>query len=321
VSISDARYCEGIEEAKAKVVAFLEANVRAGVETEGDVMIRLVQKAKTGEQDIDEFPYSPDEPIGEVAQSIVDVATATAMQWTGKTRFAIRVVGRVRVQTFTLDVPKIEEDEDDDLHDFEENNSKKGLLGQLMRHNEVGMKLAVTAAKHGREELLSQNRELQQRVDNLTKQLFEQRKHYEEVLDRQFMRDMELRKFEADEKRKEMVAGGLMMAGKMIANNYLLKQGVPLLKDGTPSPFEAMGEGLFSSLEKDPERMMKLAEFLTPMEQATLLEMQRYRSEMAAARAAAEEAAEKAAQAGQNGGGPAASGPPVNASTYTPWTP
>lgn len=280
---SEARIIEGGEAARIKLRAKLVKIFSGADAPDSEVTLSLVQVAKMGEMQIHDFPYE-DGSIEELVKEIVDEAEEDAVQHArGKVKYAVRIKELGLREIFTLNIPAIDDDEDD-YEDLDELPNRRGLIQQQMRHNEVILKEAVSVGKSDRSMLYNMIRDLQAENALLKRQWFEGQAIIENLRNMQFARDLEIEKLRKSEQRKDQVAGMLLQTGPVLAAN-LLGGGAGQAKQtsneqlGNRTPLEAMVEALISSLEQKPGKLQQIASLLDQGEMINLGSIHRYVAE------------------------------------------
>jgi hypothetical protein len=299
-TIKDARFIEGGDEAGVKLMVWLEKKAKS-TETEGDLEIHLLQKAKTGEMSVDKFFYSLDESLEETVEQIIEAAERDAESNRHKTRYCVRIKDHSQFFSFTLNIPPIDIDDEDDF-ELDELPNKKGMLGLFMRHNEVFAKEMLTSARLGRNDILAENRDLRQENAQLRRLYNDQTKIFEELRNMQFARDLKIKEFQKGEDRKDKATEIFFKAAPLIASKLLGgEQGAQFAAEvGAGSPIEQMVDGFIQSLESNPEKLQKIITVLDPVDLAVFHEIHKRIQEKRAFEAQQAEQQQNG-QNGQNG--------------------
>lgn len=269
--VEEALVIEGEGEARQKVKAFIE-KAAGSLEAEGELKITLSQAAKTGSMAVYETVYAFDETIEDLVAELVDKACEDAEHiGRGRIKYTVEVDGVKGRVTFSLKIPEREGEDEDDI---DEVPNKRGLISQQMRHNETLVKVAVGASKETNEMLRSMLRDEQARTQRLEAKYMETMKAYEELLSMRQVRDIELRKVESQERRKDQV-GHVLMQGLPILASKLLgggqKQAVEMM--GAKTPLEQMLEGFLMTMNHDQLAKIASSELFTPIQKAGLMEI------------------------------------------------
>jgi hypothetical protein len=316
----EARIIEGGEEARQKLLGRLKKIFSGADAPSEEVEITLVQVAKMGEMAIHEFPYDGDGSLEDLVGEIIDEAEDDAAQHArGKVKYAMRIKSLGERTVFTLNIPSLDDD-DDDYEDIDELPNRRGLIQQQMRHTEVLLKEAVSGGKADRSMLYGMIRDLQAENALLKKQWFEGQAIIENLRNMQFARDLEIEKLRKSEARKDQVAGMLLQTGPVLAAKLLgggsgQADSTPTDQLGQRTPLEQMVEAFFMSLEQNPTALQKIAEGLDQGQLINLSNIHRYIAERRE-----REAQIKAQQAAQQQ--PKPSAPPYSPYTSTgPYTP
>ena len=299
MTIRDGRTVEGGKEAEAKLIPWLQKQLE-GIDVEGDVMIVLSQKTKEGgEPEVDEFPHALDEDISDLADQIIETAERDALTYRRRTRYCVRLKGKAQYLAFSLDVPLIDEDEEDeDLEEHEHAVNKKGLIGMGMGHTQAFAKIAISAVKDGRAAAERRMQALEQENSELRRTITQNFKLYQELLDQKQQRDIAYREFENQEQRKEMALGVFMKAGSMLLPKLMGADAATMMGAGGLTPVEQMVSTFVQTLERDPQKLQRLISALDPLDQEMLMQMHQA---VAAKREAAEQAVMQGEPPQQNG--------------------
>ena len=270
----DGRFIEGGVEAGERLIEWLTKKIKS-TETEGDVEINLFQKAQTGEMDVDKFTFTLDGSLEELVEEIIEAAERDAENYRKSTRYGVRIEGKEQCLTFTLKVPPIDEDEDNELIDFEELPNRKGIIGQLMRHTEIAVKDMLTSSRMGRDDMMKENKDLRQENANLRRLYYDQVKHIEEIQSMQFARNMKIKEFEKSEERKDKATEMGFKVLPLLASKILGgENGAQFAAEvGAGSPIEQMVDGFVKSLESNPEKLEKIMQVLDPVDMVMFAEI------------------------------------------------
>lgn len=292
----DALICEGMTEAAQAVAKFL-GGLRKSSEVDGDVTLVLSQTGQGQKEVVHEMPLDFRVDVEELVSEIIDRASddclglrAKKMKYTLTARDDDDAPLKGRA-TFTLKCP--EQEDGDDIEDIEDLPNRKGLMGMLMRHQQTIMKMAVGGTKQTQEYLMRTIHEKDARIRTLESGQTEGMKAFEELISGRHVRDMELRRMENAERRKDQVAGVLMQSVPLLATKFLENGGGmtgggqapgPTASGGTPgggapggarTPLEARLEVLLSSMSGEQfQKLMELG-ILDPNQQMALVEIVR----------------------------------------------
>lgn len=266
----DARSVSGEEEAEEKVTAYLEF-LHENEEIEGDIEIRLSQLGTGAKSAVATFKFKQDDSAPELASDIVSSAIDDVLAvGRGKIKYEIRgiVAGAPMAERegFTL---KTEEPDEDDVDDLP---NERGLVTQLMRHMEQDKRLFRDLVQTTVASLRGQNAELSAELRDVRKNDLEQRKIFGEMMHQKHALDIDVRRFEKQEERKDGVF-------KQIADNVGILVPVAMQKflgvgTTTPvaptvaiAPVERLVQGFFNEMTE--ERMGAVFARLPPEKQAT----------------------------------------------------
>lgn len=308
--IQDARHFLGVEEAKGKVLGWLE-KVASSLETEGELKVTLSQVAKAGSDDVGQEIYDYATPLDKFVDDILDMACEDAKEiGRGKIKYSVEVAGIKGRICFAITVPEI--DIDGDFEDLEELPNRKGLITQQMRHTEAIMKTAVSVFREMNDMTKSMMRDKDHRIEKLERGQVETIKAFEELISMRHVRDMEFKKIEKEQHRRDQVAHVIVQGLPLLASKFLgggTREAVENF--GGRTPLESMLESLVMTF--DQGQLMKLAQsdLLSPDQKANLMEMIKYVME----RQQAEEAEAKKREAAARGGPTQAQTPPPQPET------
>lgn len=132
-----------------------------------------------------------------------------------------------------------------------DSSSPKGLLGQLMRHNEHHHTLAMQHMVESSNALRRDNERLRTRVEHLEGKLAEGYQAREELMDRSHTRKLEEAKELAKAQRHEQLMGIVMSMAPLLASKFLAG-GAPILANSNASAARDQSiMGFISSLESE----------------------------------------------------------------------
>lgn len=263
LDIDDAETVEGQGEALDKVIRFIK-NILESVEIEDDEFtFNLYQHGRGSEEEDPVFSSTIEKngSVTELADEIMEAALEdVAEYYKGTHKYVVRA-DNVRARCmFSL---KVNPKEDEDMDDIEETPSKKGLMSQLMRHQEKVIKMAVGSVKSVMDMQAKAIREKDERITNLESRQFEAIRLTEELVSGKHARDIELRRIEKKEKRTDEITGmvlqGAPMLLQMISGSG--KEASPAAQMQPPpgtSRIEMLVEGLIGSLT--PEQFSKIGQ-------------------------------------------------------------
>jgi len=285
--VKDAIQFQGMPEAKTKVFEFL-TKVSESLETEGELKVTLSQAAKHGEQAVYETVYAFDESMDEFVDELMSATMKDAEDiGRGKIKYSVTVAGVKGRATFAIFIPEREGEDEDDL---DEVPNKRGLISQQMRHNESLMKITVGFAKDNQQRLAQENKELRGEITAMKRTHVESLKQYEELISMRHVRDIEFKKLENGERRKDQVGHILMQLAPVVASKFLGGGSKAAIEMGAKTPLEVMLEGFLSTFNQEQLGKLAQAGILSPVQMAGFMEIVGYILD----RQAAEEAARKA---------------------------
>ena len=244
-AIEDAETIDGGDIAKTKILTFITKHSDSS-ETMGDLDYELFQKGHSHESSVGVVTVKPGDDYNECADEILELADEEARQFPGKrTKFVIRILSRPDHCGFQLACAKIGDDilDDDDLTDLDDQPTKRGLIAQTQRHQEVTLKLAVSATQRGfadvntlLQDSRSENRELRRENRELTRRLAE-------MSNISWIQDMERKKLEGAQELRKQLTGGMLKVGAMGAAHFLNLPPTALLGALNPAPASGAYQG------------------------------------------------------------------------------
>lgn len=286
----DAVSVEGMEEARNRIREWLKSTLK-GNEFEGDIPLELCNVG-SGAEVVYTTEWDITEPVESVIDELMEHAEEDALAvGRGSVRFKVVVEGMKKAgrAAFTLLVPNNGDIDSDDIEDIEEAASRKGLMTQLMRHQEKVMKVGLGGAAKAQDTLSKQLDTANKRIQDLEARYMENVKTYEELLSGKHLRDLELRKLDNSERRNEQVAGMLLQGMPLLLNKFLAgkpQQAPAGLPSGAPAPagkpfaeevtpLEHMLEGFLMSFTQDQLQTIMRANLFTPPQLMTFMEIAR----------------------------------------------
>lgn len=289
----DAEYVEGGSDARTKILAFLEKLSRS-TEVEGEVMLHLCQHGGAQEEIIYEVEFEPTSGPGEIADELVERAEEDCRGLSAKKiKYTVKAEGLAGRATFTL---KCSQPEEEDLEDIDDLPNRKGLMRQLMRHQETIMKIATTSQRNLMEMtnniVAEKRREVEdrnKRMETLEAQFMNNAKAYEDLINGRHMRDLELRKLENSERRKDQVGSMLMQGVPILVSKFMgggtaAGNGNGAPPSGSPggggpmgrTPLEHMMEGFMGTLDQEQFNAIMNSGVFKPEQIMGLMEIFKY---------------------------------------------
>lgn len=322
----DAKSCEGTAEARRIVQGWLEI-IKKSVEIEGDIPLEL-WNVGLGQEGPPVYATEWDitEPVDNVLDELMEHAEEDALNiGRGAVRFKVIVEDMKKAgrAAFTLRIPNNGELNLDDMEDIDELATQKGLLTQLMRHQEKTMKVGLGGSDKTMSHMSKMLDAAYKRINELEAQYMNNAKTYEELLSGKHMRDLELRKLDNDERRKEQVAGILMQGVPLLLNKFLMSK-PPELGQGTASgvangnavgvsggkpveetstTLELMVEGFFHTFTPNQLQDIMQKNVFTPQQMMMFVEIAKVIQSRIYARESAQQAAGGSGSSGSGGSG------------------
>lgn len=229
VHVADAETTEGEDKAVEKLLPWLR-KLSEGLETESEMEVVLYEQTKHGLDQMQTFSHDPaDEPIEVLVRELIACAVADVEEQKKKVRYAVKVTGRSDKKTFTLTSTRAGGDEDeDDLDDVDEPPNAKGQIALALNQSFQFGKLALKAASENRKLDRDQIKALQADNARLQRLLAEQYRIVEKAHSQTFLRELELKKFEKSENRKDEIAKTAMHVGLPALISHLSGGKVPM---------------------------------------------------------------------------------------------
>jgi len=214
--IKDAEHCEGGDEAISELTDFLSGLMR-GTETEEELTVVLHETSKGAlGREIDTYVVDFDpENLARKVREIVDDAERNAIVLRGRIKFTLKVEGRTKSLTFSLDAPRPlnddDENDDDDLDDME-TPTKRGMIQQAQRfaeHSHREMRLAAKGTRELATDLRRANNDLREENRELREALRASLRLEQELHNMDHARRLDWMKQEKAEARKEKFVEGV----------------------------------------------------------------------------------------------------------------
>lgn len=249
---------------------FLRKNIlQARNEAITKIVLRHAMPGTKG-SDVESFSV-PDDPdhLSETANEIISRAEEDANGMGGIQRYVLNLYESTNPKSaarFPFRIRGQDEEFDDGGAGGEEAPTSKGLLQQLMRHNEANSRTMTVAIGGIVNALVRRLDASDARVEKLMEQRYQMYETLEASMSQQHMRDMEMLQQDASEKRKEQVFGKLMLLLPAVLNKLSGKK----VMDGD-DPMTLMVRGFAESLT--PDQIRSLAEKLTQEQQIVLAQL------------------------------------------------
>lgn len=261
---------EGIGEASQKVKAFL-AKYKDSTENEGTLVVELYQAAVGQEEIVETFEYEQGESLDKLVDEILEAATedADGLVTGGKVKYTVKVEGLRGRVAFSL---KIVAGDDEDIEDVEDLPNKKGLITQQMRHNEKLMKTSMGIMEKFGNILQKALHDKDQRIADLEKVHLDGIRVFSEVSQAKHVQDMEFRKLEREEGRKDQAIGILAQGAPMLMSMVASKMGGGPIQQG-PTPLEAALTNFMNSIRGEQIQALIASGIFEQGQLMSLLEM------------------------------------------------
>jgi hypothetical protein len=260
----NAVHYEGDLEAIKRVSVWL-AKYWESPENEGGLPIQLFEYDSDDEDPFHEIDFDLESTPDRLAKEVVDGAIefCDGLE-SGKCRFKVKIPGIRSSITFTITVPEREMDDE-----ISEGPHAKGITMQLMRHQERIMKQTTTMWDRGLAAFESMANHWQNMVMDKDKRIAELEsvhtntiRVFEEISSARHARDMEIRRLENEERRRDQVASTIMGLAPHLAGKLLGSDGAafPTVPGGGMSrtPIEMALENMLNTF--DMPQLQKLQE-------------------------------------------------------------
>jgi len=205
----------------------------------------------------------------ELASALLKAAEEDCKGLGGRQRYAVKIYyGKskqaARQQRFSL----YEKDPWEDSKDLDsEAANPRGVLSQLMRHNEAIMRTSVLGQQDTLRALGRMNEKLVSRLEILESKHFETVVMYEELISQKHQREIEVMQAEASERRKDEMLSNLRLLVP-IAINKLAGENVMKIPD-TPETLQL--RTFVESLDAD--QLQQILSSLNPAQQVSVMTM------------------------------------------------
>lgn len=259
--IQDAETTEGEDVAERKLMVWL-GKITGSLEQESELELAVFEVSKRdGEQKLQDFTFDPaEDDLANLVRQILDAAVDDVEVQKKTVQYAVRIEGRDGCKKFTLKAtrPRDNDEDPDDYEDFDEPPTAKGqvalALDQSFRFAKLSLKESRENRKMDRETIREKNAE----IARLQRQIADNMRVIERAHSQQFMRDLELKKFEKSEQRKEQIVGGVMQVGlpalaahlsggKMPAGAFMRPPPAPTPPSPGPAPAPSAGSSAAAS--------------------------------------------------------------------------
>jgi hypothetical protein len=275
--VEDAIHVDGVSEATQKMRAYVK-KIQGNLEVDGNLAIVVSQQWRDGRKvAIGQVDFSHDRSLEEIVQEIVDGAVEDCMELRAKSmKYHVAAEGMKGHAQFTLKCPQYDDEDDGDLED----PSKKGLLMMTMRHQETTFKLAIQDRSDVMTVLKDENRELRERCRLLEERSIENMKAYEDLISGKHARDLEMKRLDNSEQRKDMalstvLQGMPILIGKLVGGPEAAAKMATQIPGGR-TQLELLVEGFLKTL--DGPQFGKIVEsgLFSPVQVAGLVEIAKF---------------------------------------------
>jgi hypothetical protein len=229
--IEDARFVDGLSEAKADIRVRLE-KVLKDTDVQGDVRIRVVRVTNMGEMPVGRVVHEQGDAVDKTVDLILDEAIEDILKGSsGPVTYAMRVLGSDKQTKFELCRKRTRKDDKHPDAGARYLPTEQGMyainldvLSRLMEHNDAYAKQIGVAGRREADFAFAMIKNLQEENAMLKKGWFELMRQVEELTQMSFVRRIDAMRFEKENKRKDEVVGMVKQYGPAIVGNAL---GVP----------------------------------------------------------------------------------------------
>jgi hypothetical protein len=297
-STVDADFVAGADEAREKVERFVQG-IADNSEIEGDVHLELAQLGAGSTMSLQSWLFSQGDEPSTVAAAIVDAAIEHGSEVSnGKTKYKITIKGFRGQCAFSLEYSPTGED------DVNEVPNGMGLVAQALKHTEKAWTMVTEMMKQSQHDHRDERKSYLERIRTLEGGQIEVVQTLASLYDSKHVRDLEVKKLEKSESRKDEVAGFLMQGIPHVINKVIGMKAV-----AEPStPLEMMLHGLLSTFKNEQLQEMVQTGVIR-LEKPQMMGM----LEIFKAVQEKHEAREAAAHASSNGAPPPAAETPAGA--------
>ena len=253
----DAFAVGGIPEAKRKIAVFLERQT-SSIEVEGSVVVELLHFGYGETEALSTWDFDPhgpnaEEEIRDLANLITEEASEDVeARGYGAQKYVVKIQKLAGQTIFRLVGPP-RDNWDDDLA---EGANEKGLVAQAMRHTEFMTRALAAGYADVMDQQRNMARELREENKSLRRREAGMMQAYENMLQATHLRDLEVKKMDRAEQRKDQVAGIIMSALPGISAK-LLGKGTPAgATPSQPTPIESQIEAVFDTFR--PEQLQQV---------------------------------------------------------------
>ncbi len=257
----DAEGCGGVPEAMEKVECFVQEKIVDNAEIEGDVTLELCQIGAGSSMVLQSWLFSQGDEPSTVAATILDSAQEHGNKVaSGKTKFKLSIRGFRGQCSFVLEYGTNGEDDEDEVP------NGMGLVAQALKHSREAWTMARQVMQQSFVDNREQRKTDQARIRDLEGGQIETVQTLAALYDAKHARDLETKKIEKSESRKDEVAGFLMQGIPAIINKVVGSKAVT----ETSTPLEQMLHGLLSTFRNEQLQEMTTTGVLR-LEQAQVM--------------------------------------------------
>jgi len=254
----DAFAVGGIPEAKRKIAVFLERQT-SSIEVEGSVVVELLHFGYGETEALSTWDFDPhgpnaEEEIRDLANLITEEASEDVeARGYGAQKYVVKIQKLAGQTIFRLVGPP-RDNWDDDLA---EGANEKGLVAQAMRHTEFMTRALAAGYADVMDQQRNMARELREENKSLRRREAGMMQAYENMLQATHLRDLEVKKMDRAEQRKDQVAGIIMNALPGISAKLLGRgSAAAAAAAGPASPIEEQIEAIVGTLR--PEQLQEV---------------------------------------------------------------
>lgn len=240
----DADFVAGSDEARERVERWVLEKLVQNPEIEGDVHLSLAQLGTGSTMSIQSWLFCQGDDASAMAAGIVDAAMEDgSAAGNGKVKYQVTIKGHTGRCAFALDYKPRSDDDSDEVP------NAQGIVAQALKQNQTLHHLVVDMVRDARMEHKEQRKEDLAEIRNLRGGQIETIQTLASLYDAKHARDLETKKIEKSEGRKDEVAGFLMQGIPAVINK-LVGGSKPVLQEHS-TPLEQMLHGFLSTFTQE----------------------------------------------------------------------
>lgn len=301
----------GLDKARSIVRKFLES-LTENPDNEGVLPITVWHVTNRGrdEKDVWSVRHRIGAPLDDMIDDMMEAVCEHCDTIRGRNRYRLTVRTRDGSKCFTVECPPLRRDEHPlTMRDFDTGGDQQSGYAQTLRHNEAVIKMMLQVVDRSLTDSQNEKDELRREARDLRREREASIEREERVRSMQFARDMEVRKVQKADQRKEMMIdhGAQIVKRFMEGKGYLPPAPPPII--GENAPIQARLMKFVSSLTPEQFNPEALSPEQKAMLQSLIMEVAAWQSSAAEKARSNTPSSQKADEAPSEGHGsqPAAS--------------